>query len=389
MTDRQNERELTAVFSAPFLGGSELFNLDYIRRARQLGVEVDAILPARGGLAVALAPHVRSMRTVAVPDQLQRLSRFDAAVPSASRARLAIRGLRYVGALARALKATRGPICCFGFRAQLAVGVLQPFLRRPVLWVAHEVVPEGPFGTVWRRLALRADVVLAYSRTAAEQPLLRGATVRLFPARLQLRAFAAITPPAFPPRRIGLIGDLFPLKNHLEFVEVVESLRAEGLDVSGLIVGRDARAGASADGTYAEAVRAAVDRTNGAVDLVAAAPQEMPSLMGRIDVLFHLTNVPESFGRVCAEAMAAGRPVIAYGHGAVAEVVEDGETGFLCRPGDLSGTIGAFRRVHEDEELFRRLSGRAHHVATSRYGEEQEEASIAEAIADMAMGVAP
>ena len=42
----------------------------------------------------------------------------------------------------------------------------------------------------------------------------------------------------------------------------------------------------------------------------------------------------ETFGRVAAEAFAAGTPVIAADIGAVAELVEHGRTGLIFRPGD-------------------------------------------------------
>jgi glycosyltransferase involved in cell wall biosynthesis len=44
----------------------------------------------------------------------------------------------------------------------------------------------------------------------------------------------------------------------------------------------------------------------------------------------------EAFGNVAVEAMACGVPVIAYRRGGPAEIVVDGETGFLVEPGDVA-----------------------------------------------------
>jgi glycosyltransferase involved in cell wall biosynthesis len=51
----------------------------------------------------------------------------------------------------------------------------------------------------------------------------------------------------------------------------------------------------------------------------------------------------EPFGLVTAEAMACGTPVIAFARGAAAELVVDGETGFLVQ--DVDGMVKALHRV--------------------------------------------
>lgn len=55
----------------------------------------------------------------------------------------------------------------------------------------------------------------------------------------------------------------------------------------------------------------------------------------------------EAFGNVAIEAMATGVPVIAYRRGGPAEIVVDGETGFLVEPDDVEGLVAAVRRIDE------------------------------------------
>ncbi|MEU4496247.1 glycosyltransferase [Streptomyces sp. NPDC023998] len=53
----------------------------------------------------------------------------------------------------------------------------------------------------------------------------------------------------------------------------------------------------------------------------------------------------EAFGLVVVEAMAAGVPTVAAGHGAFVELVEDGVTGLLHRPGEPASLASCIRRI--------------------------------------------
>jgi UDP-glucose:tetrahydrobiopterin glucosyltransferase len=55
----------------------------------------------------------------------------------------------------------------------------------------------------------------------------------------------------------------------------------------------------------------------------------------------------EAFGNVAIEAMATGVPVISYRRGGPAEIIVDGETGFLVEPDDVDGLVAAVSRIDE------------------------------------------
>ncbi|MFD8349731.1 glycosyltransferase [Streptomyces coelicoflavus] len=69
----------------------------------------------------------------------------------------------------------------------------------------------------------------------------------------------------------------------------------------------------------------------------------------------------EAFGLVVVEAMAAGVPTVAAGHGAFVELVEDGVTGLLHRPGETASLAACLRRVTAGPDLNREMGRAARH----------------------------
>lgn len=76
--------------------------------------------------------------------------------------------------------------------------------------------------------------------------------------------------------------------------------------------------------------------------------------------LLYASSRPEPWPAGVAEAMAAGRPVIASWGGAASELVGEAVTGFLCRPGDACGLAGSMEYLwhHPGEALFMGLQAR-------------------------------
>ena len=67
----------------------------------------------------------------------------------------------------------------------------------------------------------------------------------------------------------------------------------------------------------------------------------------------------EAFGNVAMEALACAVPVIAYRRGGTAEIVTDGETGFLVEPDSVDGLVAAVDRLGEiDRSACRRRAER-------------------------------
>jgi glycosyltransferase involved in cell wall biosynthesis len=68
---------------------------------------------------------------------------------------------------------------------------------------------------------------------------------------------------------------------------------------------------------------------------------------------------PEACATVIVEAMASGRTVVASDIGGMPDLVDDGDTGLLVRPGDVHGLRWAMQRLLDDRALLARLSDTA------------------------------
>ncbi|MFJ6522674.1 glycosyltransferase involved in cell wall biosynthesis [Streptomyces filamentosus] len=74
-------------------------------------------------------------------------------------------------------------------------------------------------------------------------------------------------------------------------------------------------------------------------------PEQCRAAVARSVAVVAPSLARETFGLVVAEAMAAGVPAVAAGHGGFTELVEDGVTGLLHRPGDAGSLADALRRI--------------------------------------------
>ena len=73
--------------------------------------------------------------------------------------------------------------------------------------------------------------------------------------------------------------------------------------------------------------------------------EERVRALGQARALLHLINFEEPFGLSVVEAMACGTPVIATRRGSMAELIEDGITGFLVESVDEA--VAAVERIDE------------------------------------------
>jgi glycosyltransferase involved in cell wall biosynthesis len=87
--------------------------------------------------------------------------------------------------------------------------------------------------------------------------------------------------------------------------------------------------------------------------------EDVWSELARIDVLVHASVIPEPFGQVVLEGMAAGLPVIAPDEGGPAEMIADGETGHLFTARSVDALAAAMRALAADPRARERLGSAA------------------------------
>ncbi len=82
-------------------------------------------------------------------------------------------------------------------------------------------------------------------------------------------------------------------------------------------------------------------------------PPQRDKLLEKAYAVLHLNTIPERFGLVLAESMAAGVPVIAADLGSCREVIADGKTGFLVN--DIEQAVQAVDKIDTiDRDLCRK-----------------------------------
>jgi glycosyltransferase involved in cell wall biosynthesis len=83
--------------------------------------------------------------------------------------------------------------------------------------------------------------------------------------------------------------------------------------------------------------------------------EDVAGSLQEMDVAVHASIVPEPFGQVVVEAMAAGLPVVAVDGGGPAEIVTHELDGLLYPAGDVDVLAARLRRLAADAPLRARL----------------------------------
>ncbi len=155
---------------------------------------------------------------------------------------------------------------------------------------------------------------------------------------------------------VGTVARVHPRKDLDTFVRAAAQVAATDRNVHFVVIG-------TAEAEVEHAYRRSLDQLVRNLGLearvtFAGALREIPSVMRALDV-FVLTSRHEGFGRVVAEAMAAGRPVVVTDEGALPELVQGGVAGRLAPPADPAGFAAQISTLLGDAGLATDLGVRA------------------------------
>lgn len=163
--------------------------------------------------------------------------------------------------------------------------------------------------------------------------------------------------------RLLYVGVVNERKNLMVLLEALSLAKAAGRQYDLTVVG-----GADKDPSYYNtAVAYATANLPNAVQFAGWRSQkELPGLLAEHDIMV-LPSRQETLPMSVAEAMAAGKVVIASNVGALPEMLEDGQTGFLFDPANADALAGILMRLFADAGLQATVAGRARAVARERF----------------------
>jgi len=263
-------------------------------------------------------------------------------------------------------------------------------LGLPVVWHIREILPPGR-RRWWfaRRLACNATRIVAVSDAVAQWlceeglgdlvTVIRNGCVTPLEAPDQSTVRAEFGLPA-----VGvLVGFFAQIVRHKGAVDLVRACSRVMADNSSL------RVVFAGDGPLKElsCLRNAISASGHSDRFIMLPPQgDVERLQAAVDMVAVPSRWPDPLPRSVMEAMAAGRPVVAYRTGGIPEMIVDGETGFMVETGDVEGLAQVIGRLVGDSGLRQRLGVEAARRARNEFSFEshvdQMERLLVECAAD-------
>ena len=354
--------------------GAELALLELVQGIVESGaMDVHVVVPADGPLRRRLTAF--GVQTSVIPEltwtdirwiDRQRWFRFRCLGYVLRRARSVLR-------LARLLRELRCDVVVSNTSTVIAPALAAQIARVPHVWYVHEFGVSDhaiEYDVGYER---SMNLVGKLSRQVVVPSLAVGSALRTWIAPNQLRVISCAVEGLDPLRvseddgtwRLVLLGRKSPGKGQMEALEAVAILRSRGMPVRLRLVG-------GGDASYIATLHERARRLG--------LEPYVESIDHSADVARHyewahvvlMCSSAEAFGRVTVEAMKAGRPVIGARAAGTAELIRDGENGFLYEPGDVEGLASKVALVVSDPHRMAEVARNAQdwafrHFSLDRY----------------------
>ncbi len=333
------------------LSGGEIALLRLLPHLR--GVNAHVILGEDGPLVGRLREAGISVEVLPIAERAREL-RKDSVRPGGASPAAALHSLAYVVRLARRLWELRPDLVHTNSLKSGVYGSLAARLARvPLVWHARDRIAEDylprPAVRLVRQLVHRlADGVVANS-DATLQTLHEGPLRRVIPDSVELSPYASTSNGTA--MTFGMVGRIAPWKGQDLFLRAFAAAFADGEERAVLVGSPMFGEEQFERGLRALATELGLD---GRLELRGFREDVWRELAG-FDVLVHASVIPEPFGQVVLEGMAAGLAVLAPDEGGPAEVIADGETGRLFPSRDRNALAAAMRELRDDPAKRERL----------------------------------
>ena len=261
---------------------------------------------------------------------------------------------------------------------------------RPHVWFVREILAANdelnqvpPLGMLHRMILGLSSVVLTNSRATAEPLALHDRANKLTVVYNAVSPLPGDEPPLDPAVLEGIepgdrvavmVGTVQRFKAPEDAIGAVAAARDRIPNLKLLLIG-----GGRQD--YINRLNALAGELGIADAVVFAGFRKDARQLAAACMTLIMASPAEPFGRVVAEAMLDGLPVVAVRGGGMAELVDDGATGLLCPPRDPRAMAEKLVQLHDDPDMARSLAASAQRKASVAFSAERHVRGVEEAMA--------
>lgn len=178
---------------------------------------------------------------------------------------------------------------------------------------------------------------------------------------------------------IGLPGRIAWWKGHEYFLEAIAEVTKKISGLKGVIIGDVTKDSFGHNQHYFNKLQSIVKSLN--IEdkiLFSGFCSDVPRVLAALDVVVHASSIPEPFGLVIIEGMAAGKPVVATGAGGVLDIIEDGVNGILVPCKDSKAMAKAILQIISDKGKAKQMSLAARQCVANKFTIQRQVTAVQE-----------